>query len=544
MNILLVEDNPADARLIGETLKESHAVTFRLTHRERLADALAGIGSSSFDAVLLDLNLPDSLGLDTVARMIAAAPNLPVIVLTGFEDEFTGVKAVEMGAQDYLVKGRVSEFIVTRAIVYACQRKKFAEMSQANALLMQEVREREQAEAAGRLNEVRLRALLKLHDMKAATADQVADVVVAEQLRITQSECGFLGFLDAGGSILHLHTWSIMSGGKCAIADTPRKFPVEKAGSWGEAVRRKKPLIVNDFSAPHGHKKGCPAGHVELKRLMVLPVIDGTEVVAVSAVANKEREYDETDMLQLKLLLDTMWEIIKRSQAEAALKESEQQLQFLAGQLLASQETERKRVAQELHDSVGQTMSALKFAVECSLNQRGRIGEETYLKSLQNLIPKIQNGIEELDRIGRGLRPSVLDDLGIMATFSWFCREFQSVYSTIRIEQDLSLAEDEVPDHLKLVIYRILQESLNNIAKHSHADRVRILFEKKDGAITLSIKDNGRGFDAGAAFLPKRHRSGFGLFSMKKRAELSGGNLVITSAQGRGTVVSASWPAQ
>jgi signal transduction histidine kinase len=118
------------------------------------------------------------------------------------------------------------------------------------------------------------------------------------------------------------------------------------------------------------------------------------------------------------------------------------------------------------------------------------------------------------------------------------------VYSGIRIEKELAIAEDEVPENLKVVIYRILQESLNNIAKHSHADHVGILFEKKDGAITLSIKDNGRGFDAGAAFVPKRPRSGFGMFSMKKRAELSGGNLVITSAQGRGTVVSASWPAQ
>jgi signal transduction histidine kinase len=379
--------------------------------------------------------------------------------------------------------------------------------------------------------------------MKAATVHQISDFVVEEQIRLTQSEIGWFGFLTREGSVLDVHSWSERSMTQCAINDAPKHFSLEKAGIWGEAVRRKKPLIVNDFSATHVHKKGYPAGHVELKRLMVLPVIDGTEVVAVSAVANKEREYEETDMLQLKLLLDTMWEIIKRSQAEAALKESEQQLQFLAGQLLASQETERKRVAQELHDSVGQTMSALKFAVECSLNQRGRTGEETYLKSLQNLIPKIQNGIEELDRIGRGLRPSVLDDLGIMATFSWFCREFQSVYSTIGIEQDLSLAEDEVPDHLKLVIYRILQESLNNIAKHSHADRVRILFEKQAGAITLSIQDNGRGFDVGSALLPERQRSGFGLFSMKKRAELSGGNLLITSSQGRGTVVRASWPA-
>ncbi len=542
MNILLIEDNPADARLISETLKESHKVPFRLTLQNRLSDALASIASSSYDAVLLDLNLPDSQGLETVARITAAAPHLPVIVLTGFEDEFTGEKAVEMGAQDYLVKGRVSEFIVTRAVIYACQRKKFTDMSQANALLMQELKVREQAEAASRLNEMRLRALLKLHDMQAATVEHVSDVVVEEQVRITQSEFGILGFLDDGGGIRHLHSWSMPGMEKCAVAAKSLQFPMEKAGFWSETVRQQQPLILNDFSAPDAGKKGYPGVNMEIKRLMVLPVIDGSKVVAVSAVANKEREYDETDKLQLKLLLDTMWEIIKRSQAEAALKESEQQLQFLARRLLASQETERKRVAQELHDSVGQTMSALKFAVECSLNQSGSRREGTYLKSLQNLIPKIRSGIEELDRIGRGLRPSVLDDLGIMATFSWFCREFQSVYTTIRIDKELTLTEDEVPDHLKLVIYRILQESLNNIAKHSHSDHVHISFEKKDRAIILTIRDNGRGFDVGAALLPETQRSGFGLFSMKKRAEISGGDLVITSAKGRGTVLKVTWP--
>jgi signal transduction histidine kinase len=491
MNILLVEDNPADARLIGETLKESHAVTFRLTHRERLADALASIGSSSFDAVLLDLNLPDSRGLDTVARIIAAAPNLPVIVLTGFEDEFTGEKAVEMGAQDYLVKGRVSEFIVTRAIVYACQRKKYAEMRQANVLLMQEMKERDQAEVLVKKERKRLFDVLEMLPVYVVLLTKEHHVAFANRF-----------FRERFGDD---------HGRRCFEYLFRRSEPCEVCESYK----------VFETHAPHRWEWNGPDG----------------------------RDYDIYDFLFTdadgsQLVMEMGIDITERNQVEKSLKLSEQQLTSLSTQLLASQETERKRVARELHDSVGQTLSALKFAVECTLTQSGETGGGNYRKLLQELIPRIQGAVEEVGRIGKGLHPAVLDDLGIMATISWFCREFQSVYSGIRIEKELAIAEDEVPENLKVVIYRILQESLNNIAKHSHADHVGILFEKKDGAITLSIKDNGRGFDAGAAFVPKRPRSGFGMFSMKKRAELSGGNLVITSAQGRGTVVSASWPAQ
>jgi two-component system sensor histidine kinase UhpB len=490
MNILLVEDNPADARLIGETLKESHAVTFRLTHRERLDAALASIGSSSFDAVLLDLDLPDSRGLDTVARMIAAAPNLPVIVLTGFEDEFTGEKAVEMGAQDYLVKGRVSEFIVTRAIVYACQRKKFAEMSQANALLMQEVREREQAEVLVKKERKRLFDVLEM--LPAYVVLLTKDHHIAFANRFFRERFG-----DDHGR-------------RCFEYLFRRSEPCEVCESYK----------VLETHAPHRWEWNGPDG----------------------------RDYDIhdfpfTDADGSQLVMEMGIDITERNQVEKSLKLSEQQLRSLSTQLLVSQETERKRVAQELHDSVGQTLSALKFAVECTLNQSGETRGGNYRKSLQELIPRIQGAVEEVGRIGKGLHPAVLDDLGIMATISWFCREFQSLYSGIRIEKELAIAEDEVPENLRVVIYRILQESLNNIAKHSHADRVHLSLEKTGRVVVLTVRDNGRGFSVDAALLPENQRRGFGLFSMKKRAELSGGNLLITSDQGRGTMVRASWPA-
>jgi signal transduction histidine kinase len=421
-------------------------------------------------------------------------------------------------------------------------KERTTELSALNEQLQREVEERTRAEEEIKLNANRLKTLLKLSEMGRATVQEIADFVIEEQLLLTQSTIGFLGFMDDDGKNLQVHSWSKSVMEDCRVIGKPIHFPIEKAGIWGEVVRQKKPLIANNYAAPNPHKKGYPQGHVKLERLMVIPVIDGGKVVLVTAVANKEHNYDPTDHHQLKLLVDNMWAMIQRKNAEDALTQSEKQLKALSSQLLTSQEAERKRIVQELHDSVGQTLSALKYTVEHNLNQMGEEAGKSYVTALKDLIPKIQSAVEEVDRIGKDLRPALLDDLGILPTISWFCREFQKVYSDIQILLKITLQENEVPEQLKVVIYRILQESLNNIAKHSRSDRVHIALDKRDRTLEFSIKDNGRGFDVTHTLSPENQESGLGVISMIKRTELSGGYLTILSDKETGTTIQASWP--
>jgi signal transduction histidine kinase len=140
------------------------------------------------------------------------------------------------------------------------------------------------------------------------------------------------------------------------------------------------------------------------------------------------------------------------------------------------------------------------------------------------------------------LRPSILDDLGIIATISWFFRQFQAVYSGIRLDKQIDVQETEVPDALKTNIFRVLQEATNNIAKHSKADRMRVALGKNEGAVELVIEDNGRGFDPRSVPTAEDGETGFGITSMKERTELSGGSFSIESKKGAGTTVRASWP--
>ncbi len=125
--VLLVEDNAGDARIVREMLFEVGSARFHLTHVDRLSHAIQLLGQVRFDAVLLDLGLPDAQGLEAVAPINKAAPDVPIVVLSGMEDEHLAVQAVQLGAQDYLVKGLGTGNVIARSIRYAIERKRCEE---------------------------------------------------------------------------------------------------------------------------------------------------------------------------------------------------------------------------------------------------------------------------------------------------------------------------------------------------------------------------------------------------------------------------------
>jgi len=198
-------------------------------------------------------------------------------------------------------------------------------------------------------------------------------------------------------------------------------------------------------------------------------------------------------------------------------------------------------VALEIHENVAQTMSAIKYRVELALDQivHDKPGEGA--KLLEPVASLIQQAIEEIRRIKNELRPSILDDFGILETISWCCREFEMKRSGIGIEKNIDIEESDVPDSLKIVIFRVLQEAFNNIMKHTQADIVHLSLEKADGNLRLTIQDNGKGFDVDRVPFEDQSDRGLGLASMKERTEQSRGYFSIESHKGVGTTIRASW---
>lgn len=240
-------------------------------------------------------------------------------------------------------------------------------------------------------------------------------------------------------------------------------------------------------------------------------------------------------------LLCNIQDITERYQAEKNFKESREALRLLSARLLTVQEEDRKRVAQDLHDGIGQSLSAVKFMVERALKGACSEPKGCHMEVLKSVVPVLQQSVEETRRICMGLRPSTLDDLGLIATLKWFCREFQISSPQVQVDLTIGLEESQIPDQLKTNIFRIIQESMNNVAKHARAHRVAIDFCPSEGQLTLTIEDDGVGFDTTRRKETDRS-GGLGLASMRERAEQCDGTLWIASAPGRGTRLTVKWP--
>jgi PAS domain S-box-containing protein len=230
-------------------------------------------------------------------------------------------------------------------------------------------------------------------------------------------------------------------------------------------------------------------------------------------------------------------DITERNRTEEALRKSEEQLRLLSTQLLFAQETERKRIAAELHDSICASLAVVKMNLEKKLDQMKK-GISTSEVKLEDIVSAVQSCNEETRKIMNNLRPGMLDDLGVLPTLNWHLREFRTMNPHITIQKEIHLLEEDLPDSIKIAVYRVIQEALNNVVKHSRADTVRISLKKEDNQIKMIIQDNGQGFNLEKATAEK---SGMGLINMRERVQWSGGSFSLQSSEGQGTTMLASW---
>ncbi len=286
-------------------------------------------------------------------------------------------------------------------------------------------------------------------------------------------------------------------------------------------------------------RQGCRAP-------IILMTGHGSYELDVQAAEAGASDFLSKDQLNAPLLERTIRYAIVHKKTEDALRRSRRQLKYFSSRLITVQEEERRRISIELHDSIGSSLSAIKYVIENIAREAKR--KELPPDAFDSVISMIQGTIEDSRRIMADLRPSILDDLGVITAIGWLSREFMEKHEKIRVERSVDVTEAEIPPMLKIVIFRIVQEAFQNIAKYSEADRVDLCFKRTGSKMILSVEDNGKGFEvievmsAPAEKGNGLNRGGMGIGTIRERTELSGGEFEIDSAPGKGTRIRAVWP--
>lgn len=192
---------------------------------------------------------------------------------------------------------------------------------------------RKKAEDETKRNEARLESLLKISQHHTASTQELLDLALEEAINLTGSKIGYIYHYNETNREFTLNTWSKNVMEQCAITDQPTVYKLGKTGIWGEAVRQAKPIIINDFHIPNPLMKGYPEGHAPLHKFMTLPVFIDGHIVGVVGVANKETDYNSSDVRHLTLLMDSAWRVAERRRAEQEVIEARAEAERRAAEI-------------------------------------------------------------------------------------------------------------------------------------------------------------------------------------------------------------------
>jgi len=409
-----------------------------------------------------------------------------------------------------------------------------------------DITELKRAEEKLKLDEERLKALLKLSQLTDVSEKDLSDYALEECVRLTQSDVGYLHFFNEDEKTIQLYTWSKSALTKCTTEKNPH-YPLGKAGVWADCVRLKKPVIHNDYQNL-SKKKGYPEGHFPVTRHMSVPVFDGDTIVAVAGVGNKKNLYDESDSRQLTLFMDSLWRVLKQKRSEDALIRSNEELRHKSSEM-------EEFVYTISHDLKSPLISVLGFInlINVEFEKELPEGLNFYITRIEKNIEQMGNIITdvlEYSKIGRLSEEKEVYPLKelINDVVTGFLPRLSAKKISIEIEDTLPYVY-VVKRRFIQVFENLIDNAIKYMGNEEKTKEIEIgINEIKRNFITIFVRDTGIGIKK--EYFPKLFQlfsripsgyaeevmgSGIGLANVKKIIETHGGSVWVDSEVGKGT---------
>jgi len=344
-----------------------------------------------------------------------------------------------------------------------------------------DITERKRVSMALESANARLEAMWSVASLEGTDIKATCDHILSSIVSMTTSRYGFYGFMNADESTLTFHSFSGEAMHDCSMVEEPVRFDISKAGVWAEAIRQRKPLILNNYSAAHPAKRGLPAGHVLLERILVVPHFNHGSIISVAAVANREDDYDETDVWQIQAFLSAVHEMLDRRKAEAELRSMVRRQEILM---------------QELRHRVKNNLNIVSSLLRLELPG---ITDPVAIKVLADAESRIRSIAMIYERLY--LAPS-LEGVELRAYIQELSRNIIDVYTNNRdrIALRMDLAAAELSTERAVPLGLILNELITNVLKYAYPGdakgELRIKLANDAGSISLHIEDDGVGLPA------------------------------------------------
>ncbi len=407
-------------------------------------------------------------------------------------------------------------------------------------------------------NRLCLQSLLHLLQYKTESVQAWLDHAQEEAIKLTESKIGYIYFYDETARLFTLNTWSKGVMKECSVVNPQTQYELDKTGIWGEVVRQRKPIMVNNFSAPNPQKKGYPEGHAKLFNFLSVPVFSHGQIVAVIGVANKEKDYDEQDVLQLSLLLNSVWSEFEQKRSEQIIRDREKekvemQAQLIHSSKLASIGTLAAGVAHEINNPLA---IILGHAERMKTKFSHHLEQDDFIS-----IQKIHDATMRIANIVNGLRiyarqdSENIEDVDMHLCIKETLSILQGMYEkeNIKIETHLNAQHSFLHANMGK-LHQVVMNLVGN-AKDALSGRcnptITIATSDQNDSLVITVSDNGIGipkhliaqiFDPFFTTKAPGKGTGLGLSISHTIIEDFGGSISVVSEENVGTTFKVIFP--